>query len=408
MAGKRKQPRLRIDGEYYNVKVYTPEGKRTQISFGHLDDRPEAEVRAIFAKWLQLYNSDPQTIFSFDNPYDAVNEVINPKKTVTVGELVKAYRERAERELQNTRQGLESPDLVKIRRAETFLAPYHKWKVTSFGPDQLRKVQKALVIHKYPHGKKTKRYTRRGINDTVNYVKTIWKWGLGRQLVKVENVQSLGEVKPLSLGQENVHENSRRRRVTEEEFNKVLKTVGPVIGDMLRLVWYTAMRPYEVCAMRPSDILKDDKDCWIYIPGRTESPYGNHKTTRFERFRVIPLTMESQKVLKPRLRNRNVDDYVFKPEEATKVINKKIRQKYDHNSFCRAVKRGCKRAEVDVFVPYDLRRTTATGTRAILGKEAAKVLLGHTKTDTTDIYLLEEVQEAMKVAKLLSSGVQNP
>ena len=33
-------------------------------------------------------------------------------------------------------------------------------------------------------------------------------------------------------------------------------------------------------------------------------------------------------------------------------------------------------------------------------KEAARVLLGHTKTDTTDIYLLEEVQEAMKVAKL--------
>ena len=61
-----------------------------------------------------------------------------------------------------------------------------------------------------------------------------------------------------------------------------------------------------------------------------------------------------------------------------------------------------KRADVDVFVPYDLRRTTATGTRSILGKEAAKVLLGDTKTDTTDIYLLEEVQEAMKVAKLLS------
>jgi hypothetical protein len=55
-----------------------------------------------------------------------------------------------------------------------------------------------------------------------------------------------------------------------------------------------------------------------------------------------------------------------------------------------------------VFVPYDLRRSTATGTRAILGKEAAKVFWGHTKTDVTDIYLLEEVKEAMKIAKLLS------
>jgi len=403
MAGKRKQPRLRIDGDYYNVKVYTPQGKRTQVSFGHIDDCSEADVRAVFAKWLELYNTDPQTVFSYENPYDAVKEIINPTKTTTVGELVKAYRERAERDLQNTRQGLESPDLVKIRRAETFLAPYIKWKVTSFGPDQLRKVQKALVSHEYVHGKKTKHYTRRGINDTINYIKTIWKWGLGRQIVKIENVQSLEEIRPLSLGQDNVRENHKRKRVTEEEFNKVVSVVSPVIGDMLKLVWHTAMRPYEVCDMKPCDILKDDKDCWIYIPGRNESPYGNHKTTRFERVRVIPLTKESQKVLKPRLRNRNADDYVFKPEEATKVINKKIRQKYDHNSFCRAVKRGCKRAEVDVFVPYDLRRTTATGTRAILGKEAAKVLLGHAKTDTTDIYLLEEVQEAMKVAKLLSS-----
>jgi len=37
-----------------------------------------------------------------------------------------------------------------------------------------------------------------------------------------------------------------------------------------------------------------------------------------------------------------------------------------------------------------------------LGKEAAKTLLGHAEESTTDIYLLEEVQEAMKVAKALA------
>ena len=41
--------------------------------------------------------------------------------------------------------------------------------------------------------------------------------------------------------------------------------------------------------------------------------------------------------------------------------------------------------------------------RSVLGKEAMRVLLGHTTTDTTDIYLLEEVQEAIKVAKSLAS-----
>jgi len=44
----------------------------------------------------------------------------------------------------------------------------------------------------------------------------------------------------------------------------------------------------------------------------------------------------------------------------------------------------------------------ATRTRATLDKEAAKLLLGHTDVSTTEIYLLEEVQEAMKVAKALA------
>ena len=81
-------------------------------------------------------------------------------------------------------------------------------------------------------------------------------------------------------------------------------------------------------------------------------------------------------------------------------------ERYDHHALRNACKRGCIRAGVEVFVPYDLRRTKATGTRSILGKEAAKVLLGHAKTDTTDIYLLEEVQEAVKVAKLLDTRMQ--
>ena len=57
---------------------------------------------------------------------------------------------------------------------------------------------------------------------------------------------------------------------------------------------------------------------------------------------------------------------------------------------------------MEEFIPYDLRRTAATKTRAELGKDAAKILLGHAEESTTDIYLLEEVQEAMKVAKALA------
>ena len=406
MAGRRKKPRLRVDGVYYSTKVYTPEGKRTSIGFGHVDDRTEAEVRAVFAKWTELYERHPKKVLSYKNPYEAVERIVSPSSVCNVSDLMHRYFQWASNTMRKTRDGLECPDLAKIRRSTKFLNPYLDWPIADFGPDELRKVQKTLLATEYKTGKTMKRYTRRGINDTINCIKSAWRWGLGRGLVRIESVEILKEIKSLKTGQDDVHENHLRGKITEKEFRKVLAKANPVVRDMLNLIWLTAMRPYEVCDMRPYDILTDDDKCWLYIPGRDKSPVGDHKTSRFDRIKVIPLTKAAQKILKPRINNFESKGYIFKPAEAVKDLERltvKTRDKYNHNTLCRACKRACERAKVKEFVPYDLRRTVATGTRALLGREAAKVLLGHTKADTTDIYLLEEVQEAMKVAKLLAS-----
>ena len=68
-----------------------------------------------------------------------------------------------------------------------------------------------------------------------------------------------------------------------------------------------------------------------------------------------------------------------------------------------AVRRACKRAGVERFTPYDLRRTAATRVRAALSKDDARLLLGYVSADTTEIYLLEEVREAIKTAKRLNA-----
>jgi integrase len=150
---------------------------------------------------------------------------------------------------------------------------------------------------------------------------------------------------------------------------------------------------------------------------------------RFERVRVIPLTRECQQILQPRIQDFSSKECVFDPRETVReLLTKKSEQrqtplnsgnrpgtnkkehpmitpgeKYGHDTLRRACHRACKRAGIEPFTPYDLRRSMATRTRATLGKEAAQVLLGHTQTSTTDIYLLEEVQEAVKVAKSLAS-----
>ncbi|MDP6546567.1 MAG: hypothetical protein QGH60_21520 [Phycisphaerae bacterium] len=69
----------------------------------------------------------------------------------------------------------------------------------------------------------------------------------------------------------------KRIIVTEEEFEKVAASVNPLVADMLRITWNTTMRPNEVCRMRPLDILHDDPNCWLYVPGRDISLAGDHK-----------------------------------------------------------------------------------------------------------------------------------
>jgi integrase len=243
-------------------------------------------------------------------------------------------------------------------------------------------------------------------------------------------VQGLREVKPLMMGDDRSFDKPKRSLVTEDEFQKLLAELGGVIGDMCQLMWYTAMRPYEVCEMRPFDILTDESDCWLYIPGRDQSPVGGHKTTRFERVKVIPLTRKSQDILKPRIVDWNAKQFIFSPKEAmAEFLKKKAENRktplnagnrpgtnrkehpmivpgdhYNTSTLEHAMARACNRAGVEKIRPYDLRRTMATGTRAILGKEAAKLLLGHVSTDTTEIYLLDEVKESMKVAKQLDAS----
>jgi integrase len=354
---------------------------------------------------------------------------VNPISTVTVGQLLDKYEAHRKRTARSPRHNLEHPDLRFVRRVRQFLEPYRDWSITAFGPDDLGDVQQALLKHEYIHGNKKKRYTRRGINDTVKWIRKIWRWGLGRQFVKPEQVQGLEEIQALRMGDTNAPDNHKRSRVTKDELFKVVEVVNSVVGDMLKLIWYTGMRPYEVCEMRPYDIVCEDPECWLYIPGRDRTPVGKHKTTRYERIKVIPLTAYPQKILAARIKDFNSKEYIFTPREAMREFcdkksadrrtplscgnrpgtNRKEHpmikpgEMYTNSSLCRACKRGCKRAGVEKFVPYDLRRTMATGTRSMLGKEAAKVLLGHAKIDTTDIYLLEEVQEAMKIAKLLAS-----
>ena len=430
MAGRRKSPKLRLKDDCFVANIYKPNGMRTTISFGSVGQLTEGDIYAAFGKWLNLYSRCPHKALSFNNPYDAIDNIVDSSTIVTTGELFDKYLEVIGKNSLPSRDGKSNPGLARIRQLARFLEPYHQWPVADFGPDELKAVQDAMVAYRYVRGKdeeKSVAYTRTGINRVINHIHHMWRWGVGREITTEAQCQRLKEVKPLRVGKSTAKDRLKRAMVTPEEFNEVAQYLTSVVADMLRIIWFTAMRPGEVCRMRAFDIVRDDSECWLYIPGRDTSSVGDHKTAHFQRIRAIPLTAKVQEILLPRVTDFESTDYVFSPAEAIQEMrerrfatrktpmsqgNSAGTNRRDHpmitpgnhytpKSLNVAVKRACKRAAVERLTPYDLRRSAATRVRAQLSKEDAKLLLGHVSTDTTEIYLLDEVQEAIRMAKKL-------
>jgi integrase len=75
------------------------------------------------------------------------------------------------------------------------------------------------------------------------------------------------------------------------------------------------------------------------------------------------------------------------------------RDRYDRNSYRQAVGRACLKAGVPVWNPLQLRHTAATLIRTKYGVEAAKVILGHTKVETSQIYAERDLGRAEEIMK---------
>jgi len=214
-----------------------------------------------FGDWLDLYNQFPQKVLSFKSPYEAVKQLINPRNVVKVKELIGQYLIWVRKNLEL--EGVNKPDNTKIvfatKKISQFLVKYQNWPITDFGPDELKDVQQGMTKYRYRYGKKKVRYTHKGINDNIKHIQKICNWSVGREFATGGQARRVKEVKLLRIGQG--IDLPKRQKVSEENFEKVVKNVNTVIADMLWLIWYTAMQPGEVCKIRSYDILRGGPDC---------------------------------------------------------------------------------------------------------------------------------------------------
>lgn len=374
----------------------------------HGTPESRAEYKRAIAEWLANHKAEPS---SLNGNGQAANRVVD--------ELIAAYLDFAKSYY--VKNGALTGEYRNIGDAlRPLTALYGRTRVADFGPSSLKAVRQAMIDADL---------CRRTINNRINRIRRVFKWGVENELVPAEVLHALQAVAPLKLGRCNVREAEPVKPVPEDLIEPVLKLVAPQVAVMIRLQLLTGMRPGEVMQMRMCDI-DMSSPIWVYRPLR-------HKTEHHGRQRVIYLGPKAQVLLRPFLSDDRAA-WIFSPREAMIHIHRERRAArqtpmtpsqatrkrkrfprrapgdyYDPLSYAWAIRRACDEAfpspkpvkEADRaawrrehrWSPNQLRHNAATSLRKEFGIAAARVVLGHSSADVTEIYAELDLAKAAEI-----------
>jgi integrase len=273
--------------------------------------------------------------------------------------------------------------------------------VRDFGPLRLKAVRQAMIDSDL---------CRNQVNDRVNRIRRIFKWGVENQLVAPDILHALQAVSPLRRGRSTARESSPIRPVPEKHIEAVLKIAPPTVAAMIQVQWLTGMRPGELVIMRGCDIDMTGDD-WLYRPVK-------HKTQHFGIERVIALGPKAQEILTGFLKP-DVQAFIFSPRDAMRQryasrpthrskpnrerkTQRRIRNFYTTNTYARAISYACDEAGVSKWSPNRLRHSAATRLRKEFGLDVAQAVLGHKTAEVTQVYA--ELDRGKAIEAMRRSG----
>ncbi|HEX3659751.1 MAG TPA: site-specific integrase [Pirellulales bacterium] len=286
---------------------------------------------------------------------------------------------------------------------------YARIAVQDFGPLALKAVRQRMV---------DRGLSRRHINQRINRVRRVFKWGVENELVPSSILHGLQAVAALKQGRTTAPESNPVKPVPEADVQAVLALVSRQVAAMIQLQLLAGMRPGEVVIMRPCDVDRSGS-VWIYRPGKHKTAYRGHE-------REIYLGPRAQEVLMPWLL-REAEAFCFSPREAEDERNALRRQsrqtpmtpsharrkpkqqpkrpkrdRYDRDSYRRAIDYALAKAEVPHWHPHQLRHSCGTRIRKEYGLDVVQVVLGHKSAMVTEVYA--EVDRAKAVAVMAAVG----
>jgi integrase len=368
---------VRIDGkDHYLGRYGSPESK--------------AEYDRLIGEWLLGGRQTPRR----DEP-----------PSLSVSQLLLRYWQFAEQHYRDPQDGTPSRELDNLKDALRPLRKlYGHTPACDFGPLALRAVREAMI---------RAGLCRNVINCRVNRIRRVFKWAVSVELLPAAVLQALRSVEGLRRGRGGVRETEKVKPVAEEHVLAVFPHLPGPVRAMVELQWLTSCRAGEIRVMRGMD-LDVSKPVWVYRP-------GSHKNAHRGQDRLIFLGPRAQQVVKEFLKP-DLQAYLFCPRDLVEATrrqralarttkrtpselarqrkarsSRKAGLRYSRRSYRQAIVRACRKAGVPVWSPLQLRHAAATRIRAQYGVEMARVILGHTKVETSQIYAEADWGKAERV-----------
>jgi integrase len=326
-----------------------------------------------------------------------------PATELTVGQLILVFWQHARQHYKKA-DGTPTGELDNLRDALRPLRRlYSRSPAHTFGPLALRAVQQAMI---------QAGLCRTTVNARVNRIRRVIKWAVGVELLPPAVYQGLQAVPGLQRDRTNAPEPSPVAPVCETHLQATLPHLPAPVRAMVELQLLAGCRPGEVLALRALD-LNTSGAVWTYHPRR-------HKNQHRGLDRVIFLGPQAQAILRPFL-TTDLEGFLFSPRRyvealqarraaarRTKRTPSELRRRkakpkrqpaarYSRRSYRQAIVRACAKAGVPAWSPLQLRHTAATLIRARYGVEAARVILGHSKVETSQIYAERDLHRAEQI-----------
>lgn len=330
----------------------------------------------------------------------------NCQQEITVTEVMDAYIAFAKRYYRKAGKVTREYGLV-VEACRAIKPLYGRALAVEFGPLAMKTVRQSLI---------DSGISRKYINKQTQRIVRMFKWGAAEELLPASIPQALGMVTGLRQGRTEAKELAPIMPVDAAVVDATLEHLPAIPGDMVRFQRITGARPAEVCMVRPCDVDRS-KEVWQYRP-------ESHKTQHHGRERVIFIGPQAQGVLL-RYLARGHQAYCFRPcdsEEKRRAARRAARktplscgnvpgsnrkqqpkrtagEKYDTNSYRRAIHRAARKAKVEQWSPNRLRHSAATEVRAKFGLEGAQILLGHASADITQVYAERDATLGTRIAR---------